>query len=65
MRLIHKSTGKEVQIGDAVTSFRGEAATVSYVSKPHSPASTGRVGVDGGEFFPSVFDLEWVDREDR
>jgi hypothetical protein len=42
------------------------------ITKPHKPSSTGRVYVKWqdenrgtGEYFPSVFGLYWVDREDR
>lgn len=71
MRLVHTSTGKEVQIGDSVVSFREEKATIVHITKPHKPASTGRVGVkfsgsgSVSEYFPGVFGLDWIEREDR
>lgn len=70
MKLIHKSTGLEVREGDTVHDFRGEVGTVIGWTKPHSPASTGRITVghhSGGEHhcYPEVYSCEWIDREDR
>lgn len=61
--LVHEDTNEEVNAGDSVTSFRGEPAVVKGGMPPHKPSSTGRVWVDGGEFFPSVFGLKWVKQE--
>lgn len=69
--LVRSDTKAPVCRGDAVTSSRGESATVSGGAPPHKPASTGRVYVVEGadlangshysrEYFPSVFGLEWV-----
>lgn len=69
--LVRSDTKAPVCRGDAVTSGRGEPATVSGGAPPHKPASTGRVYVVEGtdlangshysrEYFPSVFGLEWV-----
>jgi len=56
------TTGEPVRIGDIVKTFRGETCTISGGRAPHKPASTGRVWVEefSQEYFPSVFDLEWV-----
>ena len=74
MKLVHTATGQEVKVGDKVRfSKSGEEAYVSYFRKPHSPASNGHISVtdtlenqdDCFEYYVSVFDLEWIDREDR
>lgn len=73
MRLVHKKTGEPVKAGDKITSFRGEEAVLVDKYKPDASNALGRVYVrwsDGPEdvqigFYPSVFGLEWVDREDR
>lgn len=66
MKLIHKPSGYEIRVGDHVRNFRGELAIVEGWQKPTSPASTGRIYVDGGRgYYPSVFNCEWVEREDR
>jgi hypothetical protein len=45
---------------DAV-SFRGERDVIEYARPPHHPGSTGRVYTRGeGEYFPSVYGLQWV-----
>ena len=60
-KLVDKS-GKEVNVGDKVISFRGEIATVQGWSRPaNNPRSTGRIHVqwhDGltASYYPSVFD---------
>jgi hypothetical protein len=53
--LVHEETNEEVEAGASVTSFRGEPDVVKGGTPPHKPSSTGRVWVNGGEFFPSVF----------
>ena len=58
--LVHARTGKPVSEGDVVLDFRGEADTIMGGRPPHKPASTGRVHTSAGEFYPSVFDLKWV-----
>ena len=71
MKLVHKATGVEVQAGDTVIDFRNDAATVVGWSAPKSARSTGRILVssDGSnnaaEYYPNVFECEWVAREDR
>jgi hypothetical protein len=71
LKLVHKATGVEVQSGDTVTDFRNDPATVVGWSVPKSARSTGRilVSVDGSndaaEYYPNVFECEWVEREDR
>lgn len=66
MKLVHKDTGKEVEVGDTVTSFRGDFATVRFFQKPHKPSSSGKFTTGGGfEYYVGVFGLEWIDREDR
>jgi hypothetical protein len=61
--LVHEETNEEVEAGASVTSFRGEPDVVKGGTPPHKPSSTGRVWVNGGEFFPSVFGLKWVKQE--
>jgi len=61
--LVHEQTNEEVNAGASVVSFRGEPAVVKGGRPPHKPSSTGRVWVDCGEFFPSVFGLKWVKQE--
>jgi hypothetical protein len=72
MRLVHEDTGIEVVDGEVVTDFRGDKCIVAGREEPRSPASTGRVYVrpTHGEqwtqgYYPSVFNLKWIEREDR
>jgi hypothetical protein len=74
MRLIHRSTGRPVQIGDGVT-VRGEPHVVVRFRQPHKPSSEGRVIVrpcdepfcsrSQAEYYVSIAGLEWIEREDR
>lgn len=61
--LVHEGTGKPVTVGETVTDFRGDKATVTGGEAPHKQGSTGRVYVKQNEheaqYFPSVFELEW------
>ena len=71
MKLINKTTGKELQIGDEVETFRGEPVRVTYFRPPHKPGSSGKVSVEfigktwTQELFVSVINCEWIEREDR
>jgi len=71
MKLVFKSTGQEPTIGQALTDFRGEQATLKSIEKPRHGGSTGRVYVQPFEsdwtqgYYPSVFGLEWIEREDQ
>lgn len=76
MKFVHKATGQEVKRGDKVHN-RGHPMLVSAFTPPTSPASSGRIyvvhdeheleraAILGQGFFPSVFDCEWIEREDR
>jgi hypothetical protein len=71
MRLIYQSTKAEVKVGD-VTHVRNQPYIITLIREPHTPASTGRVCLrsmcERGyyvEYYPSVVDAEWVEREDR
>lgn len=61
--LVREGTHEEVMVGDAITSFRGETAVLKGGRPPHKPSSTGRVFIEGAEYFPSVFDLKWVQKK--
>lgn len=77
MKLVHRDSLKPVQIGDVCEIVDPdekvlETWVVTGFSKPTSPAFTGRVYVHKqGDpritsiFFPSVFNMEWINREDR
>lgn len=45
--------------------FRGEDIAITGGRPPHKPGSTGRVFHKniGGEYFPSVVDLEWIEED--
>lgn len=61
--LVHRDSGRQVFLNDTVTCFMGEKDTVLGGRPPLHPASTGRVWTSRGEFFPSVFGLEYVQAE--
>ncbi len=53
--------GQPVELPLEVTSFRGGLATIVDAQPPQHPGSTGRVFTHGGgEYFPSVYGLQWV-----
>lgn len=59
LKLLHKD-GSVVAIGDMVTNFRGEVATVREMHPPKHIGSTGHVTTDLGYHFVSVYGLEFV-----
>jgi hypothetical protein len=65
MKLVHNSTGEEVKVGDKVTSFRGEVEKVTFFREPRSAASQGHIVTKAGEYYCSVYDCKWIEREDR
>ncbi len=79
MRLVYKNSGNEVKVGDVVPDFRGELQKVISFREPHKPSSSGKVSVktplppvgdgpafsDEREYFVSVINAEWIEREDR
>ncbi len=73
LKLFYKGTDREVQIGDLLTDFRGDHAYAYYWREPTH--GVGKISVKNnmddplscGEYYVSVFDLEWreVDEEDK
>jgi len=67
MKLVHKDTHIEVEIGEEVTDFQGDKAIVTGSEEPRHSASTGRVYVRPVDadytqvYYPSVFDLKWIE----
>ena len=67
MKLIYEKTGKEVQKGDVLTSFRGENYIAHYWREPTH--GVGKISVKRnpeddmscGEYYVTVFDLKWVE----
>ena len=69
MKLIHKASGREVQIGNVVN-VGGIDYDVTYIPQPHKAASSGKVtGMDknGDEvtYYASSWGMEWIQREDQ
>jgi hypothetical protein len=66
MRLVRKSDNTEVKVGDTVTTFRGEIATLTDMQPPKHSGSTGRVYVkfpqydNPQSYYPSVIDCHFV-----
>ena len=65
MKLYYKGTDKEVQKGDVLTDFRGENRIAYYWREPThgvgkiSVKKTPEDKMSYGEFYVSVFGLEW------
>jgi len=61
--LVHSKTNEPVCIGDTLKTHRGDQYRITGGRPPHKPSSTGRVWVEGGgEYFPTVFNLKWVEQ---
>lgn len=65
MKLVYKGTDKEVKKGDILTDFRGDKAIARYWKEPTH--GVGKIYVENiphdsdGEYYVSVFNLEWVE----
>lgn len=65
MKLYYKGTNKEVKKGDILTDFRGDTAVAWYWREPTH--GVGKISVKNnedddmcyGEYYVSVYDLEW------
>jgi len=71
MKLIHKPTGNEIKEGSQILIGDNLYVTVSWCPPPHKPSSQGKMtvkylsGQESSVKYCSVFDCEWIDREDR
>lgn len=61
----NEGTGEQVHVGDTVTDFRGETATVATLSRATVLGKSGKVVVTQGdsqrEYYDKVFDLVVTD----
>ena len=53
MRIL-RIKGEPAKVGQEVTMHNGEVGILEGWREPHKPSSTGRVYVNGREYFPSV-----------
>ena len=67
MRLLDKTTGKELIIGEIVHDFRNDPHVLIDARPPHKPSSTGFVTLRSmdeyaslREYYAGVIDAEWV-----
>jgi|TARA_R100000482_G_C5019991_1_gene99432 hypothetical protein len=61
VKLVHTPTGKQLNFGDEVTSFRGETTTISSMRPPHKESSVGFVN----NFYASVYDCKYVEIDEE
>jgi len=60
VRLVDKH-GKVFRVGDSVIDFRGNTDVLKRVLPPKHPASSGKVVTSTGMYYPSVYNLKFVD----
>jgi hypothetical protein len=61
---LQHADGTPVCVGETLTTHRDETYVITGGRPPHKPSSTGRVWVEGGgEYFPSVFNIKWVEKK--
>ncbi len=65
---LYRKSGEALEMGEQVTTSRGEPATLTHGRPPHKPSSQGFVTVrfeDGTvrEYYASVIDAEWRKEE--
>jgi hypothetical protein len=53
--LRHEQSGKQIKVGDTVTTFRGEKGKVKYIAPPRHEASQGHVETTLGYHYASVY----------
>lgn len=63
--LRYKDSNERVLKGTKAADFRGHVDTIIGGRAPHHSGSTGRVWTaDGREYFPTVFDMKWVNTQE-
>lgn len=60
VQLIEELTGKVINKGDTIFTFRGEESIVRDVYPPHKPSASGRVN----GYYASVWGLKFVELEE-
>lgn len=65
---LQNSANEQVEVGQIVSDRDMNSFELSGGAPPHKPSSTGRVygtwaSGNSGAYFPSVFDLQWVEME--
>jgi hypothetical protein len=66
-QLVNDKTNEPINIGDTVTTFRGEEGKLIYVDPSYSAGSIGHVGVELGKrgytsrWYPSVINARFVE----
>jgi len=54
-----------VKVGDKFLDFRGDPCTVTGLGHPpHTPASSGRIELDGVLYYPTIVDCKWMTAPD-
>jgi hypothetical protein len=70
-RLVDEATGRELKVGETVTTFRGEKMILTGGQPPRHEGSSGRVYLcppgarrftNTAEFYPGVINAKWVRR---
>jgi hypothetical protein len=63
--LRYKDSNERVLKGTKAADFRGHVDTIIGGRAPRHSGSTGRVWTaDGREYFPTVFDMKWVNTQE-
>lgn len=59
--LVDEKTNSKINIGDLITSFRGEVRECLGGCPPHKPGSSGYVYVNGNaRYYVGVYGLKWI-----
>ena len=66
-KLVDRNTGKRVELGYEVTTFRGDTYKLVGVRPPHKEASSGHVALDWGgrevEYYPGTIGDKFIREE--
>lgn len=57
--LVDSETGEPFALPGRRADFRGEVDRIKGGQPPHKPHSTGTVQTDSGQYYPTVYGLEW------
>lgn len=67
-KLVDEKTGREIQLNETLTDFRGDTAVLTGLEPPHKPSASGKVVVLEGDgtrlYYAGVYGLKYIKVEE-
>ena len=64
MKLVNKTTGEEIKVGDTAWTFRGSKVTIRGIKYQNNRVYTiEENGTTTSQYFPEVINAKWVESD--